>query len=649
MAQSLSSLRRLDTLAHAVVKGFCSNFPNDKRLIDVYVRGFIALLQDSPIDKKPLKVLVEVLKTMFTHGLLTFIGELAHISDLVLKMHSISGTTDHTEVLTLSKKFPFYREILSYSRSEDPELLRYLLSVLLFGKKLKIDNPLFSQSAFRGWQESEDRLANLVFDKHLLNALGHIVGWLVHPIYFTQRRFRNGPGKVAEHGVNDVYDKAALLRDDVIFSRTLKEVELGITCRISRRKLVPKDVLKGYRTIAMEPASLMFIQQGTMDALLRTFQTSNISRFVDLADQSLNQQAAISGSIDGEIVTLDLSSASDLVHLSLVDQIFPFDLKRELFFSRSVEIDIGDAKPIQLNKFASMGSALCFPVECIIFTAIGLYSALRKSDPDLFEFLCSESYDRGCDQEVLVDNWYHSHYTNGRKKEISSPLIGIHPLRVYGDDICCDRHFVDEYVEDLTRFGFLVNQSKSFMDMTSFRESCGVYAFKGVDVTPLRLLVDNLDLKSPRVVQSYIALANRCLDYGYKTLRRYIYSLLKYDSEGRRLAIPHVEDKTIPFAFHLDYVPVNSNDHLRHRTNKALQRKEFKVFRSKDVKKPGEADSYLYMQKLQHPPKFEENLLKRGNPSRIISDGNLGKDFLAPWRRVSLRARVVHQWISGLP
>jgi hypothetical protein len=77
------------------------------------------------------------------------------------------------------------------------------------------------------------------------------------------------------------------------------------------------------------------------------------------------------GSVSGEIATIDLSDASDRVSLALVEELFGFNpgFLRFLKLSRSPFAQLPGGELVLLNKFASMGSALTFPVEAMVFTA----------------------------------------------------------------------------------------------------------------------------------------------------------------------------------------------------------------------------------------------------------------------------------------
>ena len=123
-----------------------------------------------------------------------------------------------------------------------------------------------------------------------------------------------------------------------------------------------------------------------------------------------------------------------------------------------------------------MGSAICFPTQCIIFTAVCLYAAIA---------VCSQE-DTGVRviPQSEIRKFIRTRLWNRRSP--NSPFTWkLEPPVVYGDDIAVDSRTTDCVISTLSRLGFTVNRSKSFTGSQSFRESCGVFAFEGHDVTPV--------------------------------------------------------------------------------------------------------------------------------------------------------------------
>jgi len=213
---------------------------------------------------------------------------------------------------------------------------------------------------------------------------------------------------------------------------------------------VPKT-LKTPRIIAMEPSYVMYIQQGILHSIEENLANSFAGSFISWRSQDPNQVMARQGSITGELATLDLSEASDRVsyqHVLELVRNFP-NLAEGIDACRSRKADVPDHGVLRLAKFASMGSALCFPFESMIFLTLiflGIQKSLKRplSRGDMRSF-------------------------SGR-------------VRVYGDDIIVPVDFVNSVVGTLELFGYKVNASKSFWN-GKFRESCGKEYYAGEDVS----------------------------------------------------------------------------------------------------------------------------------------------------------------------
>jgi len=161
------------------------------------------------------------------------------------------------------------------------------------------------------------------------------------------------------------------------------------------------------------------------------------------------------GSLYGELATLDLSEASDRVlylHVQALLARFPsFAGAVDACRSRKAELPSGEVVP--LAKFASMGSALCFPMETSVFLTIIFMSIAEALDTPLTEKMI---------------------------KSFSGKV------RVFGDDIIVPVDFVDHVIHNLEAFGLKVNMNKSFWK-GKFRESCGKDYYGGADVSIVRM------------------------------------------------------------------------------------------------------------------------------------------------------------------
>jgi hypothetical protein len=211
---------------------------------------------------------------------------------------------------------------------------------------------------------------------------------------------------------------------------------------------VPKTA-KGPRIITAEPVYNQFIQQG-LATLFESWMFKDPT--VSYEFQEPNQELAQIGSFpDGKYATIDLSEASDRVSLRVVKDLFHYHpgLLSAILACRSQRSELPDGTIVLLRKFASMGSALTFPIETLVFATIATMAVERA-----------------------------------RGKKVNP--INRENLRVYGDDIIVPIDAANDTVQLLEMFGLKVNVHKSFMK-GNFRESCGGDYFLGSPVNPVRV------------------------------------------------------------------------------------------------------------------------------------------------------------------
>lgn len=209
--------------------------------------------------------------------------------------------------------------------------------------------------------------------------------------------------------------------------------------------LVPKDS-RGPRIISMEPLEIQWLQQGLKDLLYDTLEVHPFTRgHLNFRDQEINRRLAVEGSVTGDLVTLDMKDASDRVSLMLIHMLFPENWVEALEATRSGSTQMPDGSIVTLNKFAPMGSAVCFPVEALVFWALAV-STLSSTMPL---------------RAAMRELW------------------------VYGDDIVCKRKNYALIVTVMEAVGLKFNDQKCCV-AGLFRESCGMDAYRGFQVTPLR-------------------------------------------------------------------------------------------------------------------------------------------------------------------
>lgn len=223
----------------------------------------------------------------------------------------------------------------------------------------------------------------------------------------------------------------------------------------SRLIAVPKTYSKP-RLIAAEPAAMQWCQQNVKHFLYDRIEHSWIGGFIRFTDQTHNQELALRGSKDGSLVTIDLSSASDRISCLAVECLFKSSGKLLLALqatrTRFLSQSFCEERPmkIELKKFSTMGSACTFPVQSLLFFVVSIAAVLtaRGKKPSL--------------------------------KNIQS-LLG--DVTIFGDDIIVPEDSRKLLIWGLESLDFKVNTDKSYWE-GNFRESCGVDAFAGVDVTP---------------------------------------------------------------------------------------------------------------------------------------------------------------------
>jgi hypothetical protein len=256
---------------------------------------------------------------------------------------------------------------------------------------------------------------------------------------------------------------------------------------------VPKT-LRTPRIIAMEPAYVQYMQQAILRPLVELLETKVVkgntrdnlgSHFLGFTDQNPNRVMACRGSKGEGLATLDLSEASDRVHILHVEAMlrrFP-SFWEAVSATRSTKAEI-PTLGIQLDslrKFASMGSALCFPIEAMVFTTAIFLGIEQKLKRPL------------------------------TRKDINS-YVG--KVRVYGDDIIIPVDCVVDVSSILARLGFKINTNKSYWT-GKFRESCGGDYYDGQDVTPIRVRRQFPSTRrDTEEVQSLVALRNLLYERG---------------------------------------------------------------------------------------------------------------------------------------
>lgn len=218
---------------------------------------------------------------------------------------------------------------------------------------------------------------------------------------------------------------------------------------------VPKTQ-KTPRIIGVEPTCQQYCQQAVLEPIIDGISSSFLGDFLGFEDQSPNQTMAFEGSRSSELATLDLSEASDRVsyqHVVAMMQNHPL-LLEAVSACRSTKADVPGHGVVSLAKFASMGSALTFPVEAMLFLSLVFLGIEKES------------------------NTHFSSQSDIRRFAGS--------VRIYGDDIIVPVDYVLPVIDQLEYFGIKVGLDKSFWT-GRFRESCGKEYYDGHDVSIVKV------------------------------------------------------------------------------------------------------------------------------------------------------------------
>jgi len=301
---------------------------------------------------------------------------------------------------------------------------------------------------------------------------GRVFGQADREVHHTRLLPKHGPGATADKlRGNAKYRQRtwpmrlekALPSSSFLFPSPSFEEEMGAVDIIEPEAEEPVKVisvpktLKTPRIIGVEPTCMQYAQQAILPVVLDALSRDDfLDNIIGFDDQVPNQELAREGSLNGELATLDLSEASDRVANELVLELFRDhpQLNEVVQATRSRKARVPGKGVHRLAKFASMGSALCFPVEAMVFTTL-----------------------------VFI----------GIERALSSPLgweqvknLFTDQVRVYGDDIIVPVEYVQSVVSTLQAFGLVVNEHKSFWN-GKFRESCGKEYFDGHDVSIVKV------------------------------------------------------------------------------------------------------------------------------------------------------------------
>lgn len=393
---------------------------------------------------------------------------------------------------------------------------------LMFGKIELPCSPSRVRKAFRQFVECEQdvrqvdkelterdlaefqRISNLLFSETFTQ--------MERDLHYGQILPKHGPGAVADkltsngkyrlrtwtRRLEEVFPSYEYLIPNHHFLDEMDEVNvLEPDAEMPVRVITVPKTLKTPRIIAIEPACMQYMQQGLLQCWRSAYSRDELLvRLLGIDDQTPNQRMAREGSVNCRTATLDLSEASDRVSNQLVRRMvsqWPL-LSRAIDATRSRRAEVPEHGVIRLAKYASMGSALCFPMEAMVFTTL-IFLGIQKS--------------------------LNATLTRKDIKSLSDSV------RVFGDDLIVPVDHVLSVVQTLEHFGARVGLDKSFWT-GRFRESCGKEYFNGTDVSLVRVrqALPYTTADATGVIAT-VSLRNQFYEHGYWRTSRWLDNLLK--------------------------------------------------------------------------------------------------------------------------
>lgn len=358
---------------------------------------------------------------------------------------------------------------------------------------------------------------------------------------------------------------------------------------------VPKT-MKGPRVIAIEPVCVQYVQQAIRSYLYDAIEEYPLTAgHINFRDQSINQRIAMTSSDDGRYATIDLSEASDRVPRSLALMMFRSnpDVMDAIDACRSMNATLPSGEKLPLEKFASMGSALCFPVESMYFYTICVIALLR-----------------GMNLPVT--------FRNIRK--------AARDVYVYGDDLIVPSAYAVTVLDHLQKYNCKVNVNKTFLT-GKFRESCGVDAYAGQVVTPTYIRKPlPRSRQQPSDILSWTATANLFYKKGFWRT-----SACMFKHVERILgSLPYVQDDSPALGrmSFLGFRAVSTAEKSRYRWNCDSHHFEIKCWTAQPVYRPDVLEGYAALQKC---------LLRLG-PERPSDDDRTVDERLLDESKGNLRA-----------
>lgn len=362
------------------------------------------------------------------------------------------------------------------------EEYRNMLTLLKFLKRLRIEEQDYTfmykeykdlNNACRDWNKYDysyydeydayDKRTGQVFiprtplsyedwSKKYRTASDRLLDDISEAIFFIFRDYRRQdslftlPPGVTYEGAKSYLDKfkivlrnQAWLREHGVNIPVVPVNNLVEPSDCNRYITVPKNYKTG-RGVAPEPVSRQVLGYQVDYGMRRCLRKNH----VDLNDQSWNQHlCAVSRDGGKNLVTIDKSSASDSISLSLVKRVYSWvpSLLSDLLQCRTNFINVDD-DVVRNYRFATMGNAITCALQS------GIYLAIAKVAYDY----CYIFRDRR--RKWRYDFW--------------------DDVAVYNDDVIIPNEIAPTYMQIAESLGFTINYEKTYTNDQKYRESCGV-------------------------------------------------------------------------------------------------------------------------------------------------------------------------------
>jgi hypothetical protein len=202
-------------------------------------------------------------------------------------------------------------------------------------------------------------------------------------------------------------------------------------------------------------------------------------------------------------------------------------------------------------------------------------------------------------------------------------------------------------VDWLTAVGLKVNSDKSFL-VGNFKESCGVDAFRGVDITPLYLKhrPDQVSA-SPSVIAGFVAFSNNSWKRGLYETSTWVRDLVE-DLLGKKLPLVSEFSGSLGWHSRLDTMMAHK---WCHRTHRFLTR----TLALAPIKREDKLDGYAALLKCLSQPQVEDaqNELPHHKGEKEVFTSLFPKPMARDPDHLSSTAmrykvRMVHRWVPAL-